>query len=272
MLRLGDDYLVNAVQRPLRRAARAARRRLHRLSAARSPARSEPRRVTSSRRCVSEFSGATGPAGRGLAARLASVGHECGGSRDRARRRDVGRGAAWEWGDRVADSSRPTTPRRANAAQVIVSGASWTRPSPPSRSTPSLAGQGRRRDGQRSGEAAASSTSSSRRARSSRRDPGAAPTPAWWRVPPRAGGRVRRARRLRYERRHRGRRRRRRPRARHGPRGGIPGLRAFDGGSLPTRRGSRRSPRCSSRSTCAKGRRRLQLKGVDATARTRLSP
>ena len=58
--------------------------------------------------------GATGPAGKGLAARLADVGHEVlAGSRERAKAEAVVDELQERWGDRVAGITRRTTRRRA---------------------------------------------------------------------------------------------------------------------------------------------------------------
>jgi NADPH-dependent F420 reductase len=64
--------------------------------------------------------GATGPAGRGLAARLADVGHEVlAGSRDRAKAEAVVEELSERWGDRVAGIT-PTDNRGACDAPVVV--------------------------------------------------------------------------------------------------------------------------------------------------------
>ena len=64
--------------------------------------------------------GATGPAGRGLAARLADVGHEVlAGSRDRAKAEAVVEELRERWGDRVGGIT-PTDNRGACDAPVVV--------------------------------------------------------------------------------------------------------------------------------------------------------
>jgi 8-hydroxy-5-deazaflavin:NADPH oxidoreductase len=65
--------------------------------------------------------GATGPAGRGLAARLAAAGHDVlAGSRDRARAEHVVGDLHSRWGARVATLHAATNPEAAAAADVIV--------------------------------------------------------------------------------------------------------------------------------------------------------
>ena len=64
--------------------------------------------------------GATGPAGRGLAARLADVGHDViAGSRERAKAEAVVADLRERWGDRVA-SLRPGDNAEACDAEVVV--------------------------------------------------------------------------------------------------------------------------------------------------------
>jgi 8-hydroxy-5-deazaflavin:NADPH oxidoreductase len=69
--------------------------------------------------------GATGPAGGGLAARLASVGHEVTlGSRDRARAEAAVEERRVKWGDRVA-RLRPATNAEAAAEDLVVIAVPW---------------------------------------------------------------------------------------------------------------------------------------------------
>ena len=184
--------------------------------------------------------GATGPAGKGLAARLADVGHEVlAGSREPGQGRGRGRRAARAVGRRCAGITGVRQPRRLRRAGGRARG------------------ERRRRAGHREGlrrrarrarsssrwrttwsATAPSSTRCCRRTdRSRQRDAGAAlALPDRDRVPSRARGRVRGAGPQDGERRRGLRRRRRRP----APRsmeiiGSIPDLRAFDGGSLRER-------------------------------------
>ena len=65
--------------------------------------------------------GGTGPAGRGIAARLASVGHEViVGSRDRARSAAVVEELRAQWGDRVAGLTAGTNHDAADADLVVL--------------------------------------------------------------------------------------------------------------------------------------------------------
>jgi len=65
--------------------------------------------------------GGTGPAGRGIAARLASVGHEVVvGSRDQVRAQTVVDGLRAQWGDRVATMSGGTNDDAADAGLVVL--------------------------------------------------------------------------------------------------------------------------------------------------------
>jgi NADPH-dependent F420 reductase len=69
--------------------------------------------------------GATGPAGRGLASRLASVGHEViAGSRDESRAEAVVSELRDEWGPRV-DSLSAGTNADAASADVVVIATTW---------------------------------------------------------------------------------------------------------------------------------------------------
>jgi 8-hydroxy-5-deazaflavin:NADPH oxidoreductase len=69
--------------------------------------------------------GATGPAGGGLAARLASVGYDViAGSRDRARAADAVAKMRTRWGDRVK-SLEPGGNADAATAEVVVIGTQW---------------------------------------------------------------------------------------------------------------------------------------------------
>lgn len=70
--------------------------------------------------------GGTGPAGRGIAARLASVGHEViVGSRDRARSEAVVEELRAQWGDRVAGLTAGTNHAAADAADLVVLATVW---------------------------------------------------------------------------------------------------------------------------------------------------
>jgi NADPH-dependent F420 reductase len=69
--------------------------------------------------------GATGPAGMGLAARLASVGHEVvAGSRDPARSEAAVSGLRERWGDRV-DGLKPGSNADAAAGDLVVLAVPW---------------------------------------------------------------------------------------------------------------------------------------------------
>jgi 8-hydroxy-5-deazaflavin:NADPH oxidoreductase len=69
--------------------------------------------------------GGTGPAGRGIAARLASVGHEViVGSRDRVRSASVVDDLRAQWGDRV-DGLRAGTNHDAADAELVVLATVW---------------------------------------------------------------------------------------------------------------------------------------------------
>ena len=60
--------------------------------------------------------GATGPAGSGLAARLASLGHDVlAGSRDAARAARPSRSSGTQWGERLS-----TLPRGGNAEAAVA--------------------------------------------------------------------------------------------------------------------------------------------------------
>jgi NADPH-dependent F420 reductase len=70
--------------------------------------------------------GATGPAGRGLAARLASVGHDVlAGSRDAERAATVVAELRERWGDRVAGLRPATNEQAANARDLVVIATTW---------------------------------------------------------------------------------------------------------------------------------------------------
>lgn len=69
--------------------------------------------------------GATGPAGKGLVARLASVGHEViAGSRDAAKSASVVEALRERWGERVA-TLRPATNAEAAAAGLVIVATTW---------------------------------------------------------------------------------------------------------------------------------------------------
>jgi len=69
--------------------------------------------------------GATGPAGRGIAARLADAGHTVlAGSRQRARAAAVVEELQTKWGRRL-DSLRPATNEEAAAGDVVVVATNW---------------------------------------------------------------------------------------------------------------------------------------------------
>jgi NADPH-dependent F420 reductase len=69
--------------------------------------------------------GATGPAGRGLAARLASIGHDVvAGSRDPTRSAKTVASLQEKWGDRVAGLT-PGTNDDAAAAELVIVATTW---------------------------------------------------------------------------------------------------------------------------------------------------
>jgi hypothetical protein len=70
--------------------------------------------------------GATGPAGRGIAARLATVGHEViAGSRDEARSAKTVASLHERWGDRVADLHGGTNTDAAAARDLVIVATTW---------------------------------------------------------------------------------------------------------------------------------------------------
>jgi 8-hydroxy-5-deazaflavin:NADPH oxidoreductase len=70
--------------------------------------------------------GATGPAGRGLAARLASVGHEVrAGSRERSRADDAVAELRAQWGDRVERLEPGTNAEAAKANDLVIIATTW---------------------------------------------------------------------------------------------------------------------------------------------------
>jgi len=70
--------------------------------------------------------GATGPAGRGLASRLASVGHTVvAGSREHSRAEAVVSELRDEWGPRVDSLSAGTNTDAANASDLVVIATTW---------------------------------------------------------------------------------------------------------------------------------------------------
>jgi NADPH-dependent F420 reductase len=70
--------------------------------------------------------GATGPAGRGLAARLASIGHDVvAGSRDHARSAKTVASLAERWDGRVATLRAGTNADAADASDVVVIATTW---------------------------------------------------------------------------------------------------------------------------------------------------
>jgi 8-hydroxy-5-deazaflavin:NADPH oxidoreductase len=70
--------------------------------------------------------GATGPAGRGLAARLVSVGHDViAGSRETARSRAVVDELAERWGERVAALRPGTNAEAAEARDLVIIATRW---------------------------------------------------------------------------------------------------------------------------------------------------
>src|SRR5919106_5530246 len=70
--------------------------------------------------------GATGPEGRGVAARLASLGHDViAGSRDHARAEATVAKLRERWGDRVAGLKAGVNADAAAAADIVVIGVQW---------------------------------------------------------------------------------------------------------------------------------------------------
>jgi NADPH-dependent F420 reductase len=70
--------------------------------------------------------GATGPAGRGLAARLASIGHAVvAGSRDEARSAKTVASLRERWGDQVANLRAGTNADAAGAPDMVVIATTW---------------------------------------------------------------------------------------------------------------------------------------------------
>ena len=70
--------------------------------------------------------GATGPAGRGVAARLADLGHEVrAGSRDLARAEATVKELRETWGDRLARLASATNAEAAEAADLVVNATTW---------------------------------------------------------------------------------------------------------------------------------------------------
>ncbi|HEV2309845.1 MAG TPA: NAD(P)-binding domain-containing protein, partial [Acidimicrobiia bacterium] len=70
--------------------------------------------------------GATGPAGRGIAARLADAGHAVlAGSRDRARAAGVVEELQAKWGDRLASLYPATNVEAAAAPDLVVVATNW---------------------------------------------------------------------------------------------------------------------------------------------------
>jgi len=70
--------------------------------------------------------GATGPAGRGLAVRLAAAGHDVlAGSRDRHRAEKVVDELRERWGERVATLRSATNAEAAGAADLVVIATNW---------------------------------------------------------------------------------------------------------------------------------------------------
>lgn len=70
--------------------------------------------------------GATGPAGRGLATRLASLGHDVlAGSRDRAKAEGVVAELQARWGDLVATLRPATNAEAAAASDLVVIATNW---------------------------------------------------------------------------------------------------------------------------------------------------
>lgn len=87
--------------------------------------------------------GATGPAGRGLASRLASVGHEVvAGSRERSRAEAVVAELRDQWGPRVDALSAGTNADAAAAADLVVIATTWEAAVPTAAElAPALAGK-----------------------------------------------------------------------------------------------------------------------------------
>jgi hypothetical protein len=70
--------------------------------------------------------GATGPAGKGVAARLADLGHEVrAGSRDRARAEATVKELQAKWGDRLASLVPATNAEAAAAPDLVVNATTW---------------------------------------------------------------------------------------------------------------------------------------------------
>ena len=70
--------------------------------------------------------GATGPAGRGVAARLADLGHEVrAGSRDAARAAATVEELREKWGDRLSGLAPATNAEAAEAADLVVNATTW---------------------------------------------------------------------------------------------------------------------------------------------------
>ena len=70
--------------------------------------------------------GATGPAGRGLAARLASLGHDViAGSRDATRSADAVAELSRRWGDRVSTLVAGTNADAAGAQDLVIVATTW---------------------------------------------------------------------------------------------------------------------------------------------------
>jgi len=70
--------------------------------------------------------GATGPAGQGLAARLAAAGHDVlAGSRERARAETIVDELRQRWGTRVATLRAATNAEAAGAADLVVIATNW---------------------------------------------------------------------------------------------------------------------------------------------------
>ena len=70
--------------------------------------------------------GATGPAGRGLAVRLAAAGHDVlAGSRDRSRAEGIVEELRGRWGERVATLRAVTNAEAADAADLVVVATNW---------------------------------------------------------------------------------------------------------------------------------------------------
>ncbi|HZP29043.1 MAG TPA: NADPH-dependent F420 reductase [Acidimicrobiia bacterium] len=70
--------------------------------------------------------GATGPAGRGVAARLADLGHDViAGSRDRSRAEATVGELRVDWGERLARLTPATNAEAAAAADLVVNATTW---------------------------------------------------------------------------------------------------------------------------------------------------